>query len=159
MENYGGKMNTYCIQIEKILNTLRRVDVSDIFDADVTTPEFLMLQLVDRISQESGTRGVWVSELVAQLPVTAQAVSKLLRSIENKGCINRITNAAYRRRTEVRMTEAGKELYMRLAMKYAKLMDRVYADFEDDEYGEFLRLTEKFVNSYAKGIKSLAVEK
>lgn len=152
-------MNTYCTQIEKILNTLRRVDVSDIFDADATTPEFLMLQLIDRISKESGTHGVWVSELVEQLPVTAQAVSKLLRSIESKGYINRLTDAADRRRTEVRMTKAGKELYMRLAMQYANLMDRVCADFEADEYAEFLRLTEKFVNSYAKSIKSLAVEK
>ena len=152
-------MNTYCIQIEKILNTLRRVDVSDIFDADVTTPEFLLLQLIDRISKASGSCSVWVSELVEQLPVTAQAVSKLLRSIESKGFINRLTAAADRRHTEVRMTDDGKQLYMRLAMKYASLMDMVYADFEKDEFGEFLRLTEKFVNSYARYISDLKVEK
>ena len=152
-------MNTYCIQIEKILNTLRRVDVSDIFDADVTTPEFLLLQLIDRISKASGSCSVWVSELVEQLPVTAQAVSKLLRSIESKGCISRLTAAADRRRTEVRMTDDGKRLYARLAEKYAKLMDRVYADFENAEFGEFLRLTEKFVNSYARCISDLKVEK
>ena len=57
------------------------------------------------------------------------------------------------------MTDDGKRLYARLAEKYAKLMDRVYADFENDEFGEFLRLTEKFVNSYARCISDLKVEK
>lgn len=150
-------MKTYCDQFSSILTTIKNVDLSVIFDEDVSTPEFLILSLINHVSETKKSDSVWVSEIVERVTVTAQAVSKLLRSMESKGYIHRLTDAADRRRTRVVMTKAGTTLYGKLNARFEELMQIIDSGFEEGEFAELLRLIKKFGSLCAAGVCSLAV--
>jgi len=78
--------------IKDFLNKVKRIDFSDLLSCGVTSAEYAFLDIMaDKM--ESGDRDfVWVSEITDEVPVTAQAVSKSLKALEQKGYIERFAN-------------------------------------------------------------------
>ena len=67
-----------------------------------------MLQLINEISNETGSPDVWVSDVVKRVEVSPQAVSKFINLAIRKGYIERFENASDRRSTGIRITSRGK---------------------------------------------------
>lgn len=71
--------------------------------------EFMLLHLIAK----SPSGAVKISELAAALEVTTPAVSKLLKSLEEKCAVSRVSDITDRRITYITMTKAGRQLYDR----------------------------------------------
>lgn len=72
-------------------------------------PEFMLLHLIAK----SPSGAVKISELATALEVTTPAVSKLLKSLEEKCAVSRVSDITDRRITYITMTKAGRQLYDR----------------------------------------------
>lgn len=74
------------------------------FKMCISHSEFFLLNIImDR------NNDITVSEIAAELEVTPPAVSRSLKSLENRGLIKRETNLVNRRNTMVRLTETGQK--------------------------------------------------
>lgn len=74
------------------------------FKMCISHSEFFLLNIImDR------NNDITVSEIAAELDVTPPAVSRSLKSLENRGLIKRETNLVNRRNTMVRLTETGQK--------------------------------------------------
>ena len=90
---------------------LRRMDWSKITPG-VTQPEFLILTALT-LNQRAhpDAQGVYVSALAEELSVSVSMISKLLKSMEEKGWILRTVDKNSRRNTFVSLTPAGHQVY------------------------------------------------
>lgn len=73
----------------------------------VPRPEFMLLHLIAK----SKSGAVKISELAQELGVTVPAVSKLLKLLESKRAIGRVSDLTDRRITYIAMTGIGRQLY------------------------------------------------
>jgi len=152
-------MNNYCLEFGSMLSLIKNMDITKIFDKDVSTPEFVMLSLIDYLLDKKHGEPVWVSDIVENTAVTAQAVSKQLRGLEQKGYLMRFTDSKDRRRTEVRVSSEGKKMYDALKERHEQFMDNIISGFEGNEYAELLRLTRKFQILYTENVLKMSADK
>ena len=118
-----------------------------------------MLSLIDYLLDKKHGEPVWVSDIVENTAVTAQAVSKQLRGLEQKGYLMRFTDSKDRRRTEVRVSSEGKKMYDALKERHEQFMDNIISGFEGNEYDELLRLTRKFQILYTENVLKMSADK
>lgn len=64
-----------------------------------------------KIILKSENKEIRVCEIAKKLNISAPAVSRTLRRLEEKGCIERITNKSDRRNTNVKVTQKGKDTF------------------------------------------------
>lgn len=141
--------------VVSIFNKVKQLDFFKVIGTEVSMPEFITLNLIDNVSKSKANGVVWVSDIVERTNVTAQMVSKVLRTLENKGYIQRFADTADRRRTEVVMCEAGRAAYDYYNKKYQSLMDSIAGGFKSDEYSELKRLLKKFESLYVSSVQKL----
>lgn len=81
---------------------------------DITMREFFVLEmLVAHKAEHPGTKGMYVSTLASFLHTSGPAVSRMLRSLDEKGYIERIVDTADRRNTYICMTPQGESAWER----------------------------------------------
>lgn len=76
---------------------------------DITKLEGMTMSAIKHCSGEKGKEELTVSELTAKLKAKGPAVSRTLKTLEDKGYIERDVNKADRRNTYVKLTISGKQ--------------------------------------------------
>jgi len=145
--------------IKDFLNKVKRIDFSDLLSCGVTSAEYAFLDIMaDKM--ESGDRDfVWVSEITDEVPVTAQAVSKSLKALEQKGYIERFANEKDRRRTGVRFLEKGQSIYTTAQNEIRDFVSRLELEFDEKERLEYIRLTKKFEKAFMENVELILKQK
>ncbi len=151
-------MNFNYKEFDLYLDKMKKMDISKVFTEDISFPEYVNLKYIDHLSKKSDNAAVQVSQLVDSLAVTPQAVSKLLRNLEDKGCIERYTNKSDRRITEVKLTKKGAAVYAVTNSQAESVFSAVFSGFTSDEFKIFRELTEKFLSLYADAIDKMKWE-
>ena len=85
----------------------------------VSHSEFCTMNIISESDTEDG---ISVSNIAAALEVTPPAVSRMLKSLEERGLIERRVNAFNRRSTMVRLTENGERLLDTAHKRFIGLM-------------------------------------
>ena len=104
MEEYIADLQEQLITAQHRFMKMHR----DLCFTGLRKSEFVMLEIIER---ENGNReqGVLASDIAKRLRITAPAVSKMLRSMEEKGYVERRVDEKDRRNTRVSITPDGKE--------------------------------------------------
>lgn len=76
---------------------------------DITKLEGITMAAIKHCSGEKGKEELTVSELTAKLKAKGPAVSRTLKTLEDKGYIERDVNKADRRNTYVKLTASGEQ--------------------------------------------------
>ena len=76
---------------------------------DITKLEGMTMAAIKHCSGEKGKEELTVSELTARLKAKGPAVSRTLKTLEDKGYIERDVNKADRRNTYVKLTASGEQ--------------------------------------------------
>ena len=85
----------------------KKMNFGEMF-TDVSHGEFVMMQMLrDYMAKNPGKKDINVSEIARQQGISSPAVSRTLRSLEEKGYIHREVNERDRRNTYVYLTPAG----------------------------------------------------
>ena len=145
-------MDDYVTRFKEFISRVRRIDFSNFFSFDVTSLECIILDIITYKSEVNDCDYVWVFEIVREVPVTAQAVSKNLRIMENKGFIKRFVNKDDRRMTGVRLLEEGKKVHRMAQSEIEDFVKNMEKCFDEEEKKTFLRLSEKFSKVFFENI-------
>ena len=146
-------MREFFCGVKDFINHVRRFDFSDFLSCGITSAEYALMDLISDKMKLNKRESVWVSEITEEVPVTAQAVSKGLRALEAKGCIERFVNEKDRRMTGVRFLDNGKRVYAEAQREITDFVDRLELEFDEDERMEFMRLTAKFERVFMESIE------
>lgn len=147
---------SFITEFGRLKSRLKQYDLFKAMNFDISMHEYMTLCNINDISLQKNGAPVWVSDLVEESEVSAQAISKCLRSIESKGYIERFVNPEDRRVTGIRMCDKGREIFETVTMTMDNLIEKIFYKFSEDEYNEFVRLMDKFEDSYAECVSELA---
>ena len=104
---------------------------------------------------------ITVAQTATQLGISAPAVSRTLKNLENEGYIIRKTNPEDRRSVYVCVTENGLAAMTECIIESVKIVNEALSDFSDEELRTMIRLHNKLTNNMAKVIteKKKAISK
>ena len=138
----------------QMLIFIKTMKISGLFSEDISFAEYVMLQLITEMSNETGSTDVWVSDIVKRVEVTAQAVSKFMNLAAGKGYIQRFDNESDRRNTGVRITERGRAVLSKTSEELTAFRESVFKEFSEEElatmYGLMRKLQVAAQLNYAK---------
>jgi len=112
---------------------IKTVKLSGLFSEDISFAEYVMLQLITEMSNETGSLDVWVSDIVKHVEITPQAVSKFINLAVGKGYIERFENASDRRSMGVRITDHGRVVLSKTGEELTAFRERVFKEISKEE--------------------------
>jgi DNA-binding MarR family transcriptional regulator len=127
----------------RVAYTLRRIGEGSLAAAGLSHPQYRILLSLLRAEHFGDEGGLNPSEISRTLGVSRNAVSALVRSLEQAGLIARSLDPADRRRFDLTLTEAGRDLARRHARHHTATIGRCFESFDEGERGELARLLHK----------------
>ncbi len=141
-------MKDFIAEFKSFLIQVKRMHFSEFLSCDITNTEYVILDIISSKTASGERDSIWVSEITDEVIVTAQAVSKCLRILENKGYIERFVNEKDRRMTGVRLLKQGKKVYHKAQDEIKDFMEMLGLEFSENERKEFVRLLIKFRKAF-----------
>ena len=137
----------YLEDLFRVMHKFRRMQKHEVIK-DLSKGEFYMLMSIYESAcgserQEEEPPGIIVSELAHKLMITNPAASKMLRNMEKKGYIVRISDSADRRLTYIALSEQGKNLIGCVWKNVQTLALQVVERMGEQDTEELIRLLNK----------------
>lgn len=93
-----------------LLHRHNKLHISSMFKEEISHQEFFVLETIDTfMAKHTDLPGIYVSSLAKQQRASAPGVSRTLKSLEEKGLIEREVDTNDRRNVYVRMTSLGQQ--------------------------------------------------
>lgn len=108
--------------------------------------EYMMLMSIHALYEKKETQncpGVRVGELSRHMHSGKPATSKMLRSIEEKGYIERVNDPLDRRSVYVRLTKAGQEIITESQQQYNLFTEAILKKLGNKDAGELIRILKR----------------
>ena len=99
---------------------------------DITRSEYAVLWMYKNMAQNSGV--VYVSDIVKKFPASAQALSKHLRTCENK-----VNDKVNRRNVMINLTDKGEKVFEITTQEFVLLKNKVFEKIDIDEFREAIK--------------------
>lgn len=113
--------------------SIKNMKLSELFSEDISYPEYVMLQLITEMANETGSMDIWVADIVKRVEVTPQAVSKFTNLAVGKGYLERFENESDRRSTGVRITDLGRAVLSKTGEELTAFSNSVLEEFSEEE--------------------------
>ena len=136
----------------KLFYYMKSMKISGLFSEDITFAEYVMLQLITEMSNETGNMDVWVADVVKRVEVTPQAVSKFINLAIRKGYIERFENASDRRSTGIRITDHGRAVLSKTGEELTLFYNNVFKEFSEEEKATMYGLMSKLQRVVQKNL-------
>lgn len=94
-----------------------------------------------------------LTEIVAITGISKQTINSALRRLETDGFVT--LELLNRRRKLVRLTEAGQKLAQRTVLRLAAMENEVISSYSQEEWEQYLALSERYVQMFTEKIKEL----
>lgn len=122
---------------------------------EMTQPEYMALTAIMHAQAAvPDSPGVYVSALAEELAVSVSMVSKMLKTLEEKGWICRTIDPGSRRNTFVTLTDTGKELYAEESLRAAAANRRIVSRMGEGTMARFLEDAKKLAECCAQELGS-----
>lgn len=89
------------------------------------------------------SQGIYVSELASDIRMSPPGASRLLRTLEAKGLLERIVDAQSRRNTYIRLTPSGRAVLAGIKRRMADFHGRVFEAMGEEAIAELSALLAK----------------
>lgn len=142
--------NSYPTEVcEKLLRSMDRLSriKPDRVIKGMTPTEFSVLCCADGYPKKNGGRTATVADIAAPLRVSVPAVSRTLRTLQEKGWIERAVDENDRRSVRVTVTPAGKAALNEDMKRVISSMNRIMSVFTEEEVRTVAELYDKFAAS------------
>lgn len=111
--------------------------------SDLSPAEFSLIDTIVTYKKTHDKRDITVNEIAQDMEISAPAVSKSLKSLENRGIISRVTSESSRRNTFVHITESGIEIYEKNMEVMGRLVDKILSSFTEKEIEQMIAVSKK----------------
>ena len=148
------EMTTDEMRIDLLRTTFRygRVNMG-IRLGNITHGELTALQMVHiYMKRNPDASGIGVSELARCSFMSPPAMSRTLKSIEEKGLAERMIDSKNRRKTYVRLTQAGEQARQYAWEVSTEYINRVMEEMGEEKMDAFLALWKELVDIMEKNI-------
>ncbi len=98
--------------IHSLFSEMHRLNIGSIL-TDITHFELHILLIIKKWENEENKKGIHTSVLAKEMEVAAPAISRALKSLSQKGYIERVVNDKDRRNVMVSITEEGRKVFQR----------------------------------------------
>jgi len=116
-------------------------------DADTLLTEYGFGRAHHRVIYFVGAHpGITVSELLQILKITKQSLSRVLGQLIDEGFISQRSDAADRRRRQMRLTPRGQELERRLTERQSRRLLGAYREVGEEAVDGFRRVLKAIIN-------------
>ena len=136
-------MKTYNSPFMQMFYFIKSMKLSGLFSEDISFAEYVMLQLITDMSNETGSMDVWVSDIVKRVEVTPQAVSKFIHLTAGKGYIESFENESDRRSIGVRITDRGRAVLSKTGQELTVFRESIFKEFSEEELTTMFGLMSK----------------
>ena len=117
----------------------------------VSEIEFKTMSAISRISKSGDVK---VSDIARYLELSAPAVSRTMKSLEEKEYIERQTDKQDRRNTFVKLTIKGEEQQKAWMKSFEEFSEAIFARLGDDKSNKLLEDLEAFVKASKEEMKA-----
>lgn len=129
-------MNQLQIEFIQAMHQFRKIRIDELFPG-LNRSEFWALGAIAHCG--AGDSRPRVSDIVRRLHNSPQAASRTLRSLEEKGLIQRGTDPEDRRNTLVWLTDQGRETMDVMQKRMENLFEGIFADFGEERMRKLIR--------------------
>lgn len=129
------KSRQLATQFFSIMYRMRLLTKKAHFAKEIPPAEFFMIMAISKRTEHGEDKkklGITVTELVEELGTTLPAGSKLLRSIERKGLVDRVRDKNDRRVTYLRLSAKGLILLNEQIQARDKMMENIVLKMGED---------------------------
>lgn len=133
----------------EILSSFRSLNIATMFP-NISHGDFGTMQTIRGFEEKNNHKGVKVSQLAKKMHIAVPAVSRCLRSLEEKGLIERTVDKEDRRNTYVVLTEKGKMV--------SDETDEIMSEFGKAVFGHMGKESMQQLNSYLKELRETAMK-
>ena len=147
-------MNEEIQRFISIFDPNKRIDFTKALSNDITRSEYAVLWMCKHISQNSDV--VYVSDIVKKFSASPQALSKHLRTCENKGYIERVNDKVNRRNVMINLTNEGERVFEITTREFEMLKNKVFEKIDIDEFREVKKKMFEFREVLIKTINELS---
>lgn len=95
---------------------------------------------------------ITVAQAAKRLGVTMPSISRSLRSLTEKGFVERLSDPDDRRTVRIRITERGERELKAVLENIFSVFDKAMRDFSDEEISTMIDLHGKFIDSVYKAV-------
>lgn len=114
--------------------------------SDMPRGEFIALEVLEGFhTAHPEAKGMYVSDLAHKLHVSPPAVSRMLRSLEGKGYIERIVDLNDRRNIFIRLTREGSRVRDDKKREFIAFMEQVFARMGEENTRQLLALWDQLI--------------
>ncbi|WP_167957875.1 MarR family winged helix-turn-helix transcriptional regulator [Anaerosporobacter faecicola] len=134
---------SYGQELIEVLNKLHCMKKKNKGFKEFTHMECMILFYLEQNLNESNPLGVRIASITSDLDIPKPATSKVLNSLEEKGCILRNYDCSDRRATFIRLTEQGIESIQKIVKRRDQLVDELMKKLGEDDARELIRIIDK----------------
>ena len=149
-----GNINTenmsYSQKFAAIIARLHKLKLGNMLAA-VSEIEFKTMSAISRISKSGDVK---VSDIARYLELSAPAVSRTMKSLEEKEYIERHTDKQDRRNTFVKLTTKGEEQQKAWMKVFEEFSEAIFARLGDEKSNKLLEDLEAFVKASKEEMKA-----
>ncbi len=134
---------------QALFDTYRRLKRLDLTSgiAGLSSGDFALLRVVDALGSDNDGQGAEVSQAARQLGVSAPAVSKGIRKLEELGYLERNINKNDRRFTFITLTPKGSTALAEANAKLYEILDRIISRVGKENIDTLDRLLNEFIDA------------
>ena len=140
-----------CDKLEKSMGILSTLDPAN-FVSGFTASEFGVMCCTSDFPKKHGGRTVTVAEIAQEMCVSVPAISRTLRSLQQKGFITREVDENDRRSVRVTVTQDGQRLLDKNLDFMTGAMNRIMSAFTEEEIRTIAELYSKFAKVMEQSI-------
>lgn len=136
---------------DRLLKSIRQVmsvDTTEVLE-NITLAELKLIYCVDDHFKKEGCT-FSSTEAAEYLGISAPAVSRTVKGLEGKGFLERRLDENDRRSVKIIVTDKGQEVLEANMKRCVALLDKIFAQFSDEELAEMVRLHCKFSDELSK---------
>ena len=149
-----GNINTenmsYSQKFAAIIARLHKLKFGNMLTG-ISEIEFKTMSAISRISKSGDVK---VSDIARYLELSAPAVSRTMKSLEEKEYIERHTDKQDRRNTFVKLTKKGEEQQKAWMKSFEEFSEAIFARLGDEKSNQLLEDLEAFVKASKEEMKA-----
>ena len=149
-----GNINTenmsYSQKFAAIIARLHKLKLGNMLTG-ISEIEFKTMSAISRISKSGDVK---VSDIARYLELSAPAVSRTMKSLEEKEYIERHTDKQDRRNTFVKLTAKGEEQLKAWMKIFEEFSEAIFARLGDEKSNQLLEDLEAFVKASKEEMKA-----
>lgn len=141
-------------QLVSLIRKVKRLDICSLMG--MSHSDFHLFKVIDQIQSNTDAPQINVTDLADELRVSTPAVSKKLKTLEERGYIKRIIDKNNRRNTFVVLTKDGKEKYSRSKKAMDRYLNNVFVAMGKEDMETLIRLSCKLYNIMEEEVMNFA---